>query len=173
MKFFKYFILTGSLALLVFLFLPQAASASTLALSPTSNSATVGNTFTVNVMLDTTSQAIYGVDIYSLHFNPAILQVVDADGSTAGVQIAAGSLMPTNQYNSVNNSTGVIQFSQTPSTTGSNYTGSGVLATITFQVVGAGAPMVLLTTSMVQPFLHLNSVINRQIQNQISKSTDR
>jgi chitodextrinase len=142
MKFFKYFILTGSLALLVFLFLPQAASASTLALSPTSNSATVGNTFTVNVMLDTTSQAIYGVDIYSLHFNPAILQVVDADGSTAGVQIAAGSLMPTNQYNSVNNSTGVIQFSQTPSTTGSNYTGSGVLATITFQVVGAGTSAV-------------------------------
>ncbi|MBI5530202.1 MAG: fibronectin type III domain-containing protein [Candidatus Doudnabacteria bacterium] len=124
------------------LFLPAAAKAATLSLSPTSNSVTVGSTFTVNINLDTTSQSVYGVDIYSLHFNPSILQVVDSDGATAGVQITAGTLMPNNQYNTVDNTNGIIQFSQTSATTGSNYTGSGVLATITFRGAATGSSAV-------------------------------
>ncbi len=115
-----------------------AAQAATLAVSPASSSVNVGANFSVNIVLDTTGQAVAGVDIYSLHFNPAVLQVVDADGVTAGVQIAAGSLMSNNQYNSADNTTGVIQFSQTPSTSGTNFTGSGNLATITFSPVAAG-----------------------------------
>jgi len=130
--------LAGGVFLSGFFGVASLASASTLAISPTSNALTVGSTTTATIMLDTTGQAIYGVDIYSLHFNPAVLQVVDADGATAGIQIAPGTLMASTQYNSVNNAAGTIQFSQTPSTGASNFTGSGILATITFQAIASG-----------------------------------
>lgn len=127
----------GAFGLLLF-FKAGSAQAATLAVSPVGNSVTVGATFTVNLVLDTTGQSVAGADIYSLHFNPAVLQVVDADGATAGVQISPGSLMSNNQYNTVDNAAGTIQFSQTASTAGTNFTGSGNLATITFSAIAAG-----------------------------------
>ncbi len=136
-SFFKQLFFTGFFGVLFFI-AASAAQAATLAVSPTSNSVALGGTFTVNIVLDTTGQAIAGADIYSLHFNPAVLQVVDADASTAGVQITAGSLMPNNQYNFVDNANGVIQFSQTPAAGGTNFTGTGNLASITFSAIGAG-----------------------------------
>ena len=139
MKNYIKFLFVFGFAFIIFGFLPKLANAATLAVSPTSNSVAVNGTFTVNIVLDTTGQAVYGVDIYSLRFNPSILQVVDADGVTAGVQIQAGTLMPNNQYNTVDNVAGTIQFSQTSSTTGTNFTGSGVLATITFRGVATGS----------------------------------
>jgi hypothetical protein len=137
-KFISRAVSGGMLAILAFFAATHSASAATLAVSPTGSTVTVGGTSTVNIMLDTAGQAVYGVDVYSLHFNPAILQVVDVDSGTAGVQIAPGALMASTQYNLVNNSTGIIQFSQTPSTGSANYTGSGVLATITFQAIAVG-----------------------------------
>lgn len=131
-------LLGGFFACLVFLCLPKATFAATLAVSPTSNSVTVGSTFTVNIILDTTGQAVFGADIDSLHFNPTVLQVQDALSTTTGVQIAPGSLMPINEYNNVDNTNGVIQFSQTIATGGSNFTGSGILASITFQALATG-----------------------------------
>ena len=134
--FFQAIFVSGISVFLFFWALP--AHAATLAVSPTSNSVVIGVNFTVNVVLDTAGQAVAGVDIYSLHFNPAVLQVVDADAATSGVQISGGSLMPSNQYNSVDNSSGVIQFSQTSSTSGTNFTGNGTLASITFNAIAAG-----------------------------------
>ncbi len=135
-SFFRYFFFFGFFGLSFFM--AAAAQAATLAISPASNSVALGSTFTVNVILDTAGQAVAGVDIYSLHFTPAVLQVVDADASTPGVQISPGSLMANNQYNLVDNANGVIQFSQTASTNGTNFTGSGILASITFSAVGTG-----------------------------------
>lgn len=128
----------GIFEFLLFVIAPNNLLAATLVLSPSSTSVSVGGTFTVNIVLNTAGLPIYGVDIYSLHFNPAVLQVVDADASMAGMQITAGTLMGSNQYNTVNNSTGVIQFSQTPSTGGVNFNGTGTLATITFRGITAG-----------------------------------
>ena len=127
-----------SFGVLVVLFFPHNAKAATLAVSPTSNTVTVGSNFTVSVVLDTASQSVAGVDVYSLHFNPAVLQVVDADSGTSGIQITPGTLMPVNQYNTVNNATGVIQFSQISSTSGTNFTGTGNLASITFTTIASG-----------------------------------
>jgi chitodextrinase len=114
------------------------ARAATLTLSPATQTINVGSTFAVNILLDTAGQQVYGVDIYSLRFNPAVLQVVDADTGTAGIQISPGSLMSSTQFNSVNNSAGTIQFSQTPAAASANYNGQGILATITFQGAAAG-----------------------------------
>src|SRR3989344_453387 len=116
----------------------QVLRTSTLTLSPSSTSVSVNNTFTANIIIDTGSQNAYGADINSLRFNPNILQVVDSDSLTAGVQIAAGNLMSLTITNSVNNTGGSIQFSQL-ATPGSTFSGSGTLATITFRAVSIGA----------------------------------
>lgn len=120
---------------------PRMANAATFALSPTSNSVSVGSTFTVTVLLNTTGQNTYGADLNFLRFNPSLLQVVDSDGGTAGVQIAPGSLMAVTTVNSVDNTLGRVQFSQLANP-GTTYNGSGTFATITFQAVGAGSASV-------------------------------
>lgn len=117
--------------------LAQVSPSASITLSPSTASAIVNNTFTVNIVLNTGGQVAYGADVNRLRFNPSILQVVDADAGTAGVQIAAGALMPLTIINSTDNTGGSIQFSQL-ATPGSTYNGSGTLATVTFRAIGVG-----------------------------------
>ena len=128
--------------------LAQVTQTATLTLSPSATSVSVSNTFTANIILNTGGQGAYGVDINRLRFNPSILQVVDADAGTAGVQITAGSLMSMVIINSVDNSAGSIQFSQVPwdqaNSRPTTYSGSGTLATITFRAISAGTSNVTL-----------------------------
>src|SRR5258708_5071697 len=63
-----------------------SASAATLSLSPSAQTVNVGDTFTVQVLLDTQGQAVDGVDVSALNYNPYFLQV-------QGVQVQPGSLM--------------------------------------------------------------------------------
>ncbi len=126
------------IAIVLFLcVVPSLSYAATLTLSPSSSSVSVGNTFTVNILLNASGQATYGVDINRLRFNPALLQVVDADSNTSGVQITMGSLMSVTTLNSVDNVGGSIQLSQLADP-GNIYNGSGTFATITFRAISAG-----------------------------------
>ncbi len=117
--------------------LAQVSPTASVSLSPSSYSASVNNTFTVNIAVNTGGQGAYGVDINHLHFNPSVLQVVDADGASAGTQIAAGALMPLTIINLADNTGGSIQFSQLANP-GSTYNGSGTLAVITFRALAVG-----------------------------------
>src|SRR6185436_12236869 len=71
----------------------KAASAATLILSPASATYTAGQTYNVDILLNTSGVGIDGVDVYSLHYNSNILEVQDANLSTSGVQITAGTLL--------------------------------------------------------------------------------
>jgi chitodextrinase len=142
MKKISYSLIFAGLLVVAWAINTKSAQAATLVLSPSTQSVTAGNTFTVSINLDTAGAGVYGVDIYSLHFNAALLQVQDSDSGTAGVQISPGALMANTQYNNVDNTNGVIQFSQTPAATSANYSGSGVLATVTFQAVAMGTASV-------------------------------
>ncbi|TSC70576.1 MAG: exo-1,4-beta-D-glucosaminidase [Parcubacteria group bacterium Gr01-1014_46] len=135
------FVMTGLVLGLSSKNVTEAATTATLSLSPTSSSIILNQNFTVNILLDTVGNATDGVDVFSLHFNPAILQVVDSNASVAGVQIAPGSLMPATTANVADNTAGTIQFSQA-SSGGSNFTGSGILATITFRANAVGSSAV-------------------------------
>lgn len=115
----------------------QVAPVATLSISPTSQSIAPNGTFNVSIVLNTGGQAVYGVDINRLRFNPSLLQVVDSDTAVAGVQISPGSSMALNVVNSVDNTNGTIQFSQVANP-GSTFTGVGTLATITFRAVSSG-----------------------------------
>ena len=115
----------------------KAAGTATISMSPTSASVGVNQTFTANIILNTGGNPADGVDIYSLRFNPAVLQVNDSDGVAAGTQIAPGALMPNTIFNTVDNTNGTIQFAQS-TTGGTSFTGSGTLATITFRGIAGG-----------------------------------
>src|SRR3989344_5196547 len=112
-----------------------------LSVSPATSTVVNGQTFTANIVLDTAGVNIDGVDVYSLHYNPAILQIQDANNSLAGVQITPGTLLPLTLANSVNASNGTVQFSQVTAG-GSTFTGAGVLASISFKAILNGTSAV-------------------------------
>lgn len=124
--------------------LAQLITVPTLKLSPASKSTPVGGTFTIDIVIDSAGKAVYGVDINKLHFNPAILQVVDINTEISGVQISPGSLMMTSIINNADNSNGTIEFSQAQGVGTVNGPApqanslKGTLATITFKVIKAG-----------------------------------
>lgn len=118
-------------------FTAEAQTTATLALSPTSGNVALNSTTDVTINVNTAGSPADGVDIYKLHFNPTILQVVDSNAGVSGVQIAPGNLLPNTAINSVDNTAGTVQFSQSTSG-GSSFTGSGVLATITFRGIATG-----------------------------------
>jgi len=127
----------------IIVFLPGLTYAATLSLSPSSGSYSLGQIFTVNILLNTQSAAIDGVDIMYLNYNPAYLEVQDENPGTSGIQILAGSLMPMTLANSADVSTGKITFSQITAggTTFSNNTGQ-TLAVIRFKVLQTSATSV-------------------------------
>jgi hypothetical protein len=122
----------------------SSASATTaLRLTPTSLSVGLNQTVSVDVNIDTGGENIDGVDLYFLRYNPAVLQVVDDDTATTGVQIQETTLLPITLANSANNVNGTLQFSQTTSG-GSTFSGTGKLATIVFRGIASGSSNVTL-----------------------------
>src|SRR3989344_3240732 len=117
-----------------------------LSVSPATSTVVNGQTFTANIVLDTAGVNIDGVDVYSLHYNPAILQIQDANNSLAGVQITPGTLLPLTLANSVNTSNGTMQFSQVTAG-GSTFAGAGVLASISFKAIANGTSAITIDFS--------------------------
>ena len=116
----------------------HAATTAKLWITPASRQVAVGDTFTVQAMLDTVGNAIDGVDLRYLRYGSS-LEVQDADTSKSGVQIKAGTLMSNTTRNVVDTSARTIDFSQI-TTGGTTFTGSGVLAEVTFKVVTSDSP---------------------------------
>ncbi len=117
-------------------FATSSVQAATLSLSPSSGNYSSGQTFTVNILLDTKGAAVDGVDILYLNYDPDNLGVVDDNASQSGIQITPGALMPMTLANTASN--GKITFSQI-SAGGTTFTSSGaeILATIHFKVIKA------------------------------------
>lgn len=127
------------IGLAVWLAGPAYAQAATLKLSPNSGNAAGGSSIEIKILLDTGGVTTSGTDAY-VRFDPNSLQVIDANAATEGVQILPGSLYSQTSYNLVDNAAGKISFSGSKSGGSPGYSGSGTLATITFQVVaGSGS----------------------------------
>lgn len=71
-----------------------------------------GESFVIDIVLNTSNNPIDGVDIHYLSYNPEYLEVQDSDANTPGVQIEAGKLMPLTVSNTVDVKAGKITFSQ-------------------------------------------------------------
>jgi hypothetical protein len=85
-------------------------------------------------------------DLYSarvqLAFDPSVVQVRDADPGTPGVQILPGDFLdPIDRLvvvNEVDNVAGEVDFAVTQLRPAQTHSGSGVLATVTFEALGEG-----------------------------------
>jgi LysM repeat protein len=107
----------------------------------------IGQTATVEIRIENAS-GLYAADI-ELRFNPAALQVQDADPGRDGVQIQPGNF-PSPDFvalNSADNATGVIRYALTQLPPKAPVNGSGLLATVVFR--GQAAGTVDLTFSLV------------------------
>lgn len=107
----------------------------TISLEPMSGSYSLGSTFSVNIVIDTLGKAIDGVDMLYLNYNPAYLQVQDADSAIAGVQIQPGTIFPMYLGNNVDTIKGKISLSGIVSAGGEGYVGNGTFATVTFKTL--------------------------------------
>ncbi|MCS7261062.1 MAG: LysM peptidoglycan-binding domain-containing protein [Anaerolineae bacterium] len=107
----------------------------------------IGQTATVEIRIENVS-GLYAADV-ELRFNPAALQVQDADPGRDGVQIQPGNF-PSPDFvalNSADNATGVIRYALTQLPPKPPVSGSGLLATVVFR--GQAAGTVDLTFSIV------------------------
>jgi hypothetical protein len=125
--YFRVFMISLLIAI-AYLAFASIANAATLSLSPPKGSVIVGETFSVDILLDTTEVNTDGVDIRYLNFDPELLEVE---------QIQPGTLLSNTMSKNADNTIGTINFSQV-TTAGSAYNGSGVLATITFLAKSKG-----------------------------------
>ena len=89
---------------------PTIASAAIMSVSPSSGSAAVGSTFTIQIQVNTQGGAADGVDVRYVNFNPSLLQVIDENTLISGVQVSPGTLMANTPTNSVDNIAGRISF---------------------------------------------------------------
>jgi hypothetical protein len=105
----------------------------------------------VNVMLANVAD-LYGAEI-QLRYDPAQLQVEDANSRLEGVQIAPGPFLAAQDRfvvtNRVDTQSGLITFVVTLLNPAPPVSGSGVLATIAFKVVGGGSGPVEVTKAQL------------------------
>jgi hypothetical protein len=106
-----------------------------LLLTPTALTVVAGDNFDVVVEARGGSQSVVGVAAY-LNFDPAKLSVVDIDVTAPGVQITGGTTLTSAIQNSVDNTTGRIDFSA--GVLGTIYpSGNFTVATIRFHALAA------------------------------------
>jgi hypothetical protein len=99
----------------------------------------IGETFVAEVTVDPAGTEIYAAE-YDLHFDPTILEAIE---QTQGTFLSHGDvetiLAPISDE--INNSKGMVQYAETrvgdPETVG-GATESGILASVTFEVIGDG-----------------------------------
>jgi hypothetical protein len=84
-------------------------------------------------------QHLWGGQVY-LQFDPSVVEVVDADPSTAGTQIAPGGFPPADSIlvNAADNISGTIDYAVTSLNPTPESNGSGIFCTITFRGKVAG-----------------------------------
>ncbi len=121
------------------------ASSAVVRFDPAGATISPNQTIAINVQIDNVT-GLMGAEFH-LSYNPAILEVQDANANTDGVQIANGSLLTDFvAQNHVDSTQGVIDFAVLQLPPHSAASGSGVLATITFVGKAAGTSALTFTT---------------------------
>lgn len=126
-------ILIGLICLisLIWLTAKPAYAAATLSLSPASATKNIGDVFNVDIVVNTGGDPAAGVSAI-VNYDTARLTAVQV---TAGTVLAGTPLT-----NTVNSSTGTIQYDTGNLT--NNFTGTGTVATIQFRALAAGSATV-------------------------------
>jgi LysM repeat protein len=114
------------------------AQGPTVVIDPPGREVAVEATTTVDIRIENVSD-LFGAEVH-LTFDPALLEGVDADAGTAGVQIQPGAFLSPDftAQNDVDQAAGKIDFAISQMAPHGPVSGSGVLATITFKGKAAG-----------------------------------
>jgi LysM repeat protein len=125
---------------------PALAADPVVRVMPAAPTVQVGQTVVVSVTVDAVTN-LFGVEFH-LQFDPAVLEVVDANTAVPGVQIAPGSFLSPDiaPQNQANNTVGTIDFALSQTSPSTPVSGSGTLATITFRGRAAGSSTVAFTS---------------------------
>ena len=131
-------IVFGAIVAALWLALPVAAAAPIVSLGTGVLEVPLGQSMPLPVSV-ADIQDLYGIEFY-LRFDPAVVQVTDADPSTNGVQVAEGDFLSADfvARNEVDNQAGTIDYAVMQVNPNEPRSGGGTLLTIRFQGVGAG-----------------------------------
>lgn len=139
-------ILLSVVALIVGLPLASALAAGTVAqLVPSTQTISTGATTTVTFHVADVEN-LYGYQA-EITFDPAVVEVVDADGGTTGIQVSLGSWLSQDFVfrNEADNSAGTILLAVSQLAPSPAVSGSGDLATITFRGLAMGVSAIRFT----------------------------
>lgn len=118
-----------------------------VAVEPAGSTISVGDATTTAIQAREIA-SLYGVEL-QLEFDPAIVQVVDADEDRPGVQVAPGSLLTSRNHfvavNRADNEAGTIRFAASLLNPEEPFDGSGELAAIAWRGVAPGTTALQLT----------------------------
>jgi len=131
----------GNLAMVVGL----AQGETKVRLNPPASEVQVGDAISVDIVIEDVAD-LYGVDV-RLSFDPALLEVQDADPGTAGVQIQQGTF-PAPDFvvkNEADNSAGTIWYAVSQMNPTEPVSGSGVAFSVTFKGLAEGTSSVAFT----------------------------
>ena len=112
--------------------LATSAYAAQMSVDPAYQEVFKGETITVNITVDPEESTVYAAS-YTLHFNNTILNATSQTQGPFLTQDVYGSSVPCNV---INNITGTVEYSEFRMGTQVGVGNPGVLATITFQVIG-------------------------------------
>jgi len=129
---------------------PQALAADPVVkIVPATSTIQVGETVVVSVTVENVSN-LFGAEFH-LSFDTSILEVVDADAGTGGVQISMGDFLAPDfvAQNLADNATGTVDFAISQMAPHAAVSGSGTLATITFKGKAAGTASVSFTSVLL------------------------
>jgi len=127
-----------SAALCLFFVLPAAAAGPTVAFSPSPLESPAGQTVPLAIRIADV-QGLYGFEM-QLKFDPAVVEVVDADPNAVGVQLLPGDFLALDMLvrNQADNSAGTAEFVLTQINPSEAKSGTGVLLTIYLRGKAAG-----------------------------------
>jgi LysM repeat protein/energy-converting hydrogenase Eha subunit A len=129
---------------------PARQSTTTVAITPATVQLACAATQVIQIRINDVTD-LYGVDV-RLTYNPAVVEVVDANTSAPGVQIASGDLPDVGsgngyvQVNSVDVDTGTISYAAIRINPAPAQSGSGTIASVTFRGKAAGTSPVTLVS---------------------------
>lgn len=125
-------------ALCLFFALPAAAAGPTVTFSPSPLESPAGQTVPLAVRI-TDVQGLYGFEM-QFKFDPAVVEVIDADPNAAGIQLLPGDFLALDMlvHNQADNSAGTAEFVLTQINPSEAKSGAGVLLTIYLRGKAAG-----------------------------------
>ena len=119
-------------AVLVICFLAASAQAAQISVEPAYQEVSQGDNITIDVVVYPEESGIYGAS-YTLYFNNTVL---NATSQTRGPFLTQDGKDSNVWWNEIDNTTGKVEYAESRMGTLVGVTGSGVLATIIFEVIG-------------------------------------